>query len=217
MIWVLIALLGSVLLLGLSYPFLRREKLELSDGLGAFDGQLDELRRDRELDLIGEEEAAIAERDVRRRYRLAETAAEGEAAFSPMLRKLGLISTAATVLIAFALYWHLGSAHLVGLREEPQPDMPEDMQAVLDEIDNLADQLMANPDNLEGWVVLGQAYQAMGRYNEAAIAFNNAIDLEGQSAFLYASLGQAYLFAEGGNMSPAAQEAFSRALDLDPK
>lgn len=139
----------------------------------------------------------------------------GEA--SPRLRLALMAASLAAVMAAVVIYMQIGAPQLVSPPSAEPPQPPQGMQAVLAEIDALAADLMANPDNPQGWAVLGQAYLQLGRFDEAAIAFENAIDRTSGNAALFAALGQAYLFAADGEMVPAAREAFARALDIDPQ
>jgi len=217
MIWILIAIIASLVALALVLPVMRRTPAETASGLSVFSGQLEELRRDADLGLIEPEEARAAELDIRRRAEAAKGRSDGPAAtHSPRLRLAIIVTSTLSVMAAVLIYMQIGSPRLTGQPPAPASQMPEDMQAVLDEVDALAADLMANPDNPRGWAVLGQAYVTLGRYREAAVAFENAIDRVPDSAFLFASLGQAYLFAQDGDMTPPAREAFARALDIDP-
>jgi len=218
MIWILIALIASLVALALVLPVMRRAPETAASGMAVFSGQLEELRRDADLGLIEPEEARAAELDIRRRAQAAESQQAGgtEGAPSSRLRMAIIAASTLSVMAAVLIYMQIGSPHLTGQPPAPQTQMPEEMQAVLDEVDALAADLMANPDNPRGWAVLGQAYVTLGRYREAAVAFENAIDRVPDSAYLFASLGQAYLFAADGEMTPAAREAFARALDIDP-
>jgi len=219
MIWLLIAVIATLVALGLILPVMRRDTMDAASGLSVFSGQREELRRDVDLGLVEPGEARAAELDIRRREQAAqEHSGDVAAKPSPRLRLAIIIASMVTVMGAVLIYMQIGSPQLAG-RAAPAPmaDIPDEMQAVLDEVDALAADLMANPDDPRGWAVLGQAYLTLGRFDEAAIAFENAINGAPDSAYLFASLGQAYLFAEGGEMSPRAREAFSRALDIDPQ
>lgn len=218
MIWFLIALIATLTLILLVTPFVRRERQTSLDGLGAFASQLEELKRDRAMEMISEEEAKTAEAEIKRRWLLASEKGEGEIAGPPsrFFRTSGIGFSAAAVMLSVVLYLQLGSAHLIGAQPPQMPEMPQEVQEVLAEIDALAASLVENPDNPQGWYVLGQAYMAMGRYGEAAIAFNNVIDRVPPDAALFSSLGRAYVFMENGILGPPAREAFIRALELDP-
>ncbi|WP_417486089.1 c-type cytochrome biogenesis protein CcmI [Maricaulis sp.] len=222
MIWILIALMACVVALALILPVVRGVTGPVSDGRGAFAGQLAELKRDRELGFIDEDAARQAELDIRRRINQAGTGNDdpamigGSSAASRPLRH-GLVAGAgACAVLAVALYMTLGSPHLVGMTPARMPEVPEELREILAELDNLRADLAVRPDNPQGWAVLGQANVRLGRYGEAAVAFENAINWEPESAFLFASLGQARLFEAGGIVTPAAREAFARALDIDP-
>lgn len=224
MIWFLIALMACLVALALIAPVLRGVTGPVSDGRGAFAGQLAELRRDHELGFIDEEAARQAELDIRRRISQAGTDPEGEiemagagAGTASKTLRHGLVAGAgACAMLAVALYMALGSPHLVGMTPARMPDVPDELREILAELDNLRADLAVRPDNPQGWAVLGQANVQLGRYGDAATAFENAISWEPGSAFLFASLGQARLFEAGGIMTPAAREAFARALDIDP-
>jgi cytochrome c-type biogenesis protein CcmH len=217
MIWLLIALISGLAVLALVLPVLRPTSANESQGLGAFAGQLEELKRDADLGLIELDAAAAAEREIQRRAALAKSQAGSDGVASPRLRLTVLAGATLAAMAAVLIYMQIGQPQLVGARPEPVPQASQDMQAVMAEIDALAADLMANPDNPQGWAVLGQAYMTLGRYDEAAIAYENAIDRISDSAFLFASLGQAYLFGANGTMTPPAREAFARALDLEPQ
>jgi len=220
MIWFLIAVIASLVALVLVLPVMRGVGGEISDGRGVFDGQLAELSRDRELGFIDADAARQAELDIRRRMSQSAALGPDEADEnnrpSKWLRH-GLVGgSGLSVVVAVALYMMLGSPVLVGMRPAQAPEIPQEARAVLDELENLRRELDERPDNPQGWAVLGQAYLRLGRYGEAGLAFDNAINLEPGSAFLFASLGQARLFEAGGTMTPAAREAFARALDIEP-
>ena len=218
MIWLLIAVIATLVAVALVLPVMRRNPAEAASGLSVFAGQLEELRRDVDLGLVDPADARAAEMDIRRRAQAAESRGPVQAGTPSRPLRLALIAASTLcVMAAVLIYMQIGSPQLVGEPPTPVSQMPEDMQAVMTEVDALAADLMANPDNPRGWAVLGQAYLTLGRFDEAAVAFDNAIDRVPDNAFLFASLGQAYLFAADGEMTPAAREAFARALDIDPQ
>lgn len=217
MIWLVIALVTSGVLAALVWPLLNRRTGAVSDGLGVFQGQLDELKRDRELGLVSEAEARAVEADIKRRLLAAAGRTEEEGAPDARFRQGTIAASAVASLLAVFFYMQIGRPDLTGeLPQAPVPDMPPEVAEVMAEIDALAASLMAEPANPRGWSVLGQAYIATGRYTEAVIAFENAIDLVPEAAGLHALLGQAHMLAAQGRMTPAAREAVDRALDLDP-
>ena len=216
MLWILIAAMASLTVGALVMPFMRRAPEAEDDGLGAFAGQLEELNRDRELGLIGADEARAAELDIKRRLLAASGQGGGAERASPLWRQTAILATGLGGIAAVAIYMVIGSPQLVG-QSEPEPvEVSAEMRDVLDQVDALAAEMVANPGDAQGWAVLGQAYLSLGRYGEAAHAFEQAIDIVPDSAFLFASLGQALLFDANGAMTPAAREAFARALDIEP-
>jgi cytochrome c-type biogenesis protein CcmH len=74
----------------------------------------------------------------------------------------------------------------------------------------------ADPDNAGAWQELGYAYFELGRFVEAARAYERATQADPDSAVLWASLGEALVMAsERDPMPPQARQAFRKAITLD--
>jgi cytochrome c-type biogenesis protein CcmH len=81
----------------------------------------------------------------------------------------------------------------------------------------LARHLEREPQDLAGWLELGQAYDAIGNYALALRCFERANRLsEGGNAAALAGMGEAMLLGGDPGQVPKAQELFERALQLDP-
>ncbi|HEY6452116.1 MAG TPA: hypothetical protein VIX87_05920 [Steroidobacteraceae bacterium] len=84
-------------------------------------------------------------------------------------------------------------------------------------IPTLARHLERQPRDLEGWISLGQAYEAIGRYSLALRCYERANRLgQGNNAAALAGMGEALLLDGDETQEPRAQEFFERALQLDP-
>ena len=114
------------------------------------------------------------------------------------------------------LYAKLGSPGLENERPTHGGDGPgSDMIQV---VEGLAQRLEQNPDDVNGWRMLGRSYMSLNNHPKAIAAFERVVDLEdGQSAQSLVELGEAVLAAEGGQtMSPRAMSLFENALAVEP-
>jgi cytochrome c-type biogenesis protein CcmH len=76
----------------------------------------------------------------------------------------------------------------------------------------------ADADNAGAWQELGFAYFELGRFAEAATAYEKATRADPDSAVLWSSLGEARVMAsERDPLPPSALAAFRKAAALDPK
>lgn len=92
---------------------------------------------------------------------------------------------------------------------------PGDPEAV---ISGLQDRVGANPDDAEGWQMLGWAYFESGRHADAVRAYRRAAKLVPGNAAFWSSLGEAAVMAsEHDPMPKEAADAFDKAIALDPK
>jgi cytochrome c-type biogenesis protein CcmH len=85
-------------------------------------------------------------------------------------------------------------------------------------ISSLEAKLKADPNNPEGWRMLGWSFFETGKFAEAAMAYQKATQLAPKNAEYWSSLGEALVLAGSGDKIPAdASAAFSKALAIDPK
>lgn len=80
----------------------------------------------------------------------------------------------------------------------------------------LEKKLAANPNDADGWQMLGWSYFKTGRHAEAARAYERAVALKRDDAELWSALGEARTLQANG-VDAAAHDAFARAVALDPR
>jgi cytochrome c-type biogenesis protein CcmH len=130
----------------------------------------------------------------------------------PMYRKErrlspGLIASVVIVLGVSALvYSGIGT---------PVPPPPiasvDEMVAALDR------RLQENPDDVEGWKMLGRSYMQLENYPKAIAAFERAVAMENPaSAQTLAALGEALLIEQGSAGSSRTVQLFESALAAEP-
>ncbi|MDA0339541.1 MAG: c-type cytochrome biogenesis protein CcmI, partial [Proteobacteria bacterium] len=180
--------------------------------------QLAELNDEEDRDLIGPEDAASARLEIERRLLRASDRELGVES-RPLSRETRTLTAAGLlVLIPFmaaGLYFSLGSPDLPG--QQPTPLSASLENASMDELlEKLAIRLTDNPDDLEGWLLMGRSAQNLGRFKLAIRAYENAIRLSPNSPGLYAGLGQSMVGNDAGRISPTARAAFETALTLKP-
>ncbi len=118
------------------------------------------------------------------------------------------IISVVAVLFAFGLYLQIGRPDLTTARQGP------DIQGM---VASLAERLENEPNDLEGWKMLGRSFITLGQYEQAAGAFRRAVVLEGaQNAQTLVDLGESLLAASGQAMGPDIANIFENALALEP-
>ena len=131
----------------------------------------------------------------------------------------GRIALAAAALVALA------AGGVAVWRSSPEAAPAADAAAagqqptVDDVIARLEARLKTNPDDAEGWRMLGWSYFQTERFAEAATAMKRATTLDPDNAEYFSMLGEALVMAskDGGGMPPDAAAAFAKALALNPR
>jgi cytochrome c-type biogenesis protein CcmH len=81
----------------------------------------------------------------------------------------------------------------------------------------LADRLKDNPNDVQGWTMLGRSYMMQERFSDAAAAYEKLTALSGNDADAWADYAEAQALANGQNLAGKPTEALNRALKIDPK
>lgn len=238
-------LAGTALALIFGFRQGRRIEAPAVQDLQVYRDQLAEIERDQARGVIAVEEAARLKTEVSRRIleadRSMQTAVAGEA------RGPGGAFVVLAVLLVqaggVALYWRLGApgypdmplAQRYAMAEELHANRPgqaaaeaeapdtEQTEGVDPEFLQLMERLRAaaasRPGDLEGQRLLAQNEARLGRFAAAHAAQAELIRIKGEAASAedYAGLGELLIFAAGGYVSPEAEAALVKALEMDPK
>lgn len=181
--------------------------------------QLEEVQRDFERGMISENEASAASLEIKRR--ILAVARRTQPRHRGMKEDArGAIWLAAVIIpvVAFAYYAFMGSPEISSLAFADRQAERAEEQRVLELTDQLHARLISEPDGgaSEGWMLLGQAYYTMGRYTDAAEAFETITRRESATSAAFSMLAEALVSAEQGVVTPKAEAAADMAVELDP-
>jgi cytochrome c-type biogenesis protein CcmH len=127
-------------------------------------------------------------------------------------RKSALVVGAAVPVLAFALYLAVGDPGAMQRAGEHTVSAAQ-IEAMLD---RLAARLRENPEDADGWKLLGRAYSVMGRFKEASDAFSQAALRAPRDAQLLADFADALAMARGHRLEGEPEQLVLRALEIDP-
>lgn len=220
-LWMILNVLTALAVVGLTIPLVRRHDLGQAreTGIVILQHQLKDIDAQEASGTLGAGEAEGMRNEVRRRM-LAE-GRTSEAAAQPLGRRtlaFVAVATAGVVAIsATALYVFLG---------HPQPPAavattPDNASAhpvgdVATMIGELEARLRANPNDAEGWRMLGWSYSSVNRPADAASAYARAASIDPTNAQYPSAEGDALVNAAHGQVTPDALTAFQTALKIDP-
>jgi cytochrome c-type biogenesis protein CcmH len=219
MLWVAFAFMTGAAILCALWPLSRRRSgLEGDARAIAFHkAQLAEIDRDVDRGQLPPGEAAGARAEAARRLIAASDAAKagqsaGDGRASIRARAAVVIVFVVIPAVTFGLYFRLGSP---GLPDQPilaragDPAGINDLGAALAKIEA---HLIANPADGRGFKVVAPVYMRLGRFEEAARAYGEALRLLGEDAPTRADYGEALTAAAGGIVTAQARAAFEQAL-----
>jgi cytochrome c-type biogenesis protein CcmH len=143
----------------------------------------------------------------------------------------GLLAGVASFVVVVALggYAWTGSPSLAGLGAPPPVpaaatghaggDGPQgvSMEQVSEMATRLATRLKDQPQDPQGWAMLGRTYAVLGRNDEAVKAYESAIQQHGDDAVLIADYADALAVKNNRTLAGEPMKWVRRALELDPK
>jgi cytochrome c-type biogenesis protein CcmH len=242
-LWFIFSLLIAVAAAIVAYPFIRDKRSEAVEptGVEVYKDQLVEVDRDKEQGLIDEKEADLARTEIERRILTAARNAETAANSEPTKYQYQTVTGVAAIVVlgSVGLYAALGQPELFYAQQRAQitaaqqgaapagqqqatqnAASAQSAAAGQDNIDALVKRLEMrlkdNPNDPDGWRVLGWSYYNTGRYQNAVDAYRRAVDLQKDNANVRALYGEALVRAADGKVTDEAIETFEKVLVINP-
>jgi cytochrome c-type biogenesis protein CcmH len=120
----------------------------------------------------------------------------------------------AVPLAALAVYFAVGTpAAVTGL--PGQGEVTAGQIEVM--VQRLAARLRENPDDADGWKMLGRSYAVLGRFGEAVDAYSKAALRAPRDAQLLADFADSLAMARGRSLQGEPEKLLQRALEIDPQ
>lgn len=137
----------------------------------------------------------------------------------PLWKKSRTIFLAALVTLgigAIALYRFVGTPAAIDMPPpQASAEMPQDLATA---VKQLEDALARNPNEVDGWRLLGRTYLSMERYADAQTAFAKALKLAPDDADVLVENAQARLYADARKQLDGEGVALlERALAINPQ
>jgi len=127
--------------------------------------------------------------------------------------------------LTLGLYQQLGSPDLIDPAKIDQAATkqdahknanPEEMPSVEEMIVRLEERLVKEPNNAEGWYMLGRTYMAMKNYQAATKAYGNVNALMPGEPEIMLSLADAMAMSKGGHLVGEPAELVFQTLKISP-
>ena len=186
--------------------------------LAIFRDQLAELEREQKEGTLADGDFEQARRELQRRL-LEEVAPDAgdtpKVARGPS-RKMAIVLLLLLPVLAVSGYAVLGNPKAL---DPAQTAAPPRMTAeqISGMVSKLAERMKANPDDMQGWLMLARSYKTMGRYEEAAEAYGKAEKVITDDPELLASYAETLAMANGKGLDGKPKQLIERALKLDPQ
>jgi len=202
--------------LGLRSPEGKADRKQAN--LAIFRDQLAELEREKKEGSLAEGDFEQAKRELQRRL-LEEV--EPEAGAASRGKHGASRKTALAILVLMPVFAALGYS-MLGTPNALDPTRtaaPQQMsqEQINDMVAKLAERMKANPDNMQGWLMLARSYKTMGRYEEAAEAYGKAEKVINDDPELLASYAETLAMAGGKGLKGKPSQLVERALKIDPQ
>lgn len=216
LIVVVAAFILPPLWLGLRTPKPQTDRKEAN--VAIFRDQLAELERENTEGTLAIADFEQANRELQRRLLEEVEPTTGDAVtttYGPS-RKMAIIILLLLPILGLLAYGILGNPKALDPMQTaaPQQMTPEKINEM---VASLAAKMKANPDDMQGWLMLARSYKSLGRYDEAVQAFAKAEKAIDDNPDLLAAYAETIAMANGKGITGKALQLVERALKIDPK
>ncbi|WP_297324045.1 c-type cytochrome biogenesis protein CcmI [Nitrosomonas sp.] len=191
--------------------------------------QLAELDNDLQNDILTREQYNKSKQELQQR--MLQDVPEGEKVIIKKNKKIYSIATSVVItltlpLAAVFLYLVIGDtrgllpqaqlANATQMNRDGGNNSPagHDFSSVLD---NLVARLNKNPEDIEGWVMLGRTYAIMERYTDASNTYAKLAELVPNNPQILSDYADVLAMKNQGNLAGKPTELIYQALSIDPQ
>jgi len=235
MIWIVAGMLSVIIAGFLALPLIRgvragEDRAEYD--LRVYKDQLRELDRDEARGVIAEAEATAARIEIQRRILATDEARQQAAPDSKGAKPILLAFVVAAPISAMIFYGMTGSPGVpdfpFAARDLPPSttagaptqhpetsDQSAEVASIQAMVGSLLSRLEAQPNDVDGWILLARSYVTLDRYTEAADAYKTALPLANNVPELMADYAEVLVMANGGEIVEQARQSFDNVLKAD--
>ncbi|HEX6295722.1 MAG TPA: c-type cytochrome biogenesis protein CcmI [Burkholderiales bacterium] len=175
--------------------------------------QLRELEADLAAGKIAQADYGRARAELEARL-LEDVAVPDEAPARRGARGVAIGLAAAVPILAIVVYVAIGSPAALSPQADPHASVSaEQIEAM---VERLAAKMRENPEDADGWKLLGHSYNVLGRFDEAADAYAKAAVRTPRDAQLLADFADTLAMARGQSLEGEPEKLVHRALEIDP-
>lgn len=203
----------------LLFPLLRKKTATQESGAEAraiYLDQLKEIERDLAAGLIEAEAAEASRREIARRLLEGERAEKTPSAAGALQLRAVIAMILVFLLGGVGLYHYLGRPDLP---DRPLSERAEEIDAygtLEARLKEIMQGLAVDPSDPAAWQEAGFLLIVMGRPEQAAEAYRQALANGADNSDTYLGLAEALVLANGGEVNEEARKALAAALERDP-
>ena len=221
MFWLVAALMAAGALAFALPPLLRRRgdpdpAARDATNIALHRDQLRELETDLAAGTLGREQYDEARRDIEQRLLDDVRTGDGARAAPAAGRRSAMAVAVAMPVAAILLYLAVGNPGALAPGTAASDGHGITREQIEGMVERLAARLKENPEDAEGWAMLGRSNAAIDRYAEAAVAYANAVKRSEPDAQLLADYADALAMAQGRNLRGEPERLIAQALKVDP-
>lgn len=233
--WVIAGILIVTALLFV-VPTLLRKRESLEQGVAhdtanvsIYRDQLAELEQDLRNDILSQEQYEKSKQELQQRLLQDVPDSSNEKTLRAKGRSIvtSVFIVLTIPLSAIFLYLSIGDSR--GLLPQAQLASATQMQSVNSAegpeghpefssvLENLIARLNDNPDDIEGWVMLGRTYTIMGRFDEATETYARLVELAPDSPQILSDYADVLAMSNDGVLAGEPAALIQQALSIDPE
>ncbi|MGD9169313.1 MAG: c-type cytochrome biogenesis protein CcmI [Candidatus Thiodiazotropha sp.] len=231
--WIIVAGFTLLAMGFVALPLMRKQVTSgiTSDelNLAVFKQQLAELDNDLASGVLDQARYDAARRDLEKEL-LSDISEEKQPGESKNSGQIMAWSALVTPLAALLIYQFIGSPEIITHLADQPPGAPptassqtqsqgrstENLPPMEELVKRLAAKLKEEPDNLEGWIMLGRSYTAMNDPSAAIDAYQRAMDINDKHVGLLLAYAQTIASNSGNDFTGRAAPMVEKAFQLEP-